>query len=89
MIDFKRYDKAVIVSGYADFHCLIKHLQQTKKLQTALVPSTKNCSILIKKIVCGDLSLISDLRKKLEYKKGSDKRKKPHQDKTGRDTFQS
>lgn len=27
MIDFKRYRKAIIVSGDGDFHCLIKYLQ--------------------------------------------------------------
>lgn len=81
MIDFKRYDKAIIVSGDGDFHCLIKYLQKKKKLQTVLVPSAKNCSILIKKIMCGDLTLITDLKKKLEYKKRKNK-KKPLQDET-------
>ena len=40
-----------------------------KKLETVLVPTEKNCSILIKKALEGNLSLVSDLRKKLEYKK--------------------
>jgi len=49
MIDFRKYNKAVIVSGDGDFHCLIKYLQEQKKLLTVLVPSQKNCSRLIKK----------------------------------------
>ncbi len=69
MIDFKRYKKAIIVTGDGDFHCLIKYLQEQKKLETVLVPSAKNCSSLIKKIVKGDLSLVSDLKNKIEYKK--------------------
>ena len=31
MIDYKLYDKAIIVSGDGDFHCLIKYLQEKKK----------------------------------------------------------
>jgi len=69
MIDYKHYDKAIIVSGDGDFHCLVKYLQEKKKLETILVPSAKNCSVLIKRIVKGNLTLVSDLQKKLEYKK--------------------
>lgn len=69
MIDYNRYDTAIIISGDGDFHCLIKYLKGKKKLCTTLVPSEKNCSILIKKIMKGDLALVSDLRKKLEYQK--------------------
>lgn len=79
MIDFKHYDQAVIVSGDGDFHCLIKYLQEKKKLKTVLVPSADNCSILIKRLLKGNLTLVSDLRRKIEYKK---KQKRPRQDKT-------
>jgi len=90
MIDYKRYGKAIIVSGDGDFHCLIKYLQGKNKLETVLVPSAKNCSALIKKALGGSLTLVSDLRKKLEYKKVKKKkevakkrtRKKPLQDRT-------
>src|SRR3989338_9619013 len=33
MIEFKNYDKAVIVSGDGDFHCLVKYLLDQKKLK--------------------------------------------------------
>lgn len=69
MIDYKRYDKAIIVSGDGDFHCLIKYLQEQKKLETVLVPTSKNCSILIKKIIKGNLTLVSDLKNKIQYKR--------------------
>jgi uncharacterized LabA/DUF88 family protein len=83
MIDFKRYKKAIIVSGDGDFHCLIQYLQEQKKLHTVLVPTHKNCSALIKRIVKGKLTLVSDLRKKIEYKEPSKKtRKRPLQDRT-------
>lgn len=87
MIDFKYYKKAIIVSGDGDFHCLVKYLQDEKKLETVLVPTAKNCSILIKKALGGKLTLVSDLKKKLQYKKRRKKtktikRKKPLQDGT-------
>lgn len=69
MIDYPHYKKAVIVTGDGDFHCLIKYLQEKKKLLTVLVPTAKNCSVLIKRIVKGDLTLVSDLKKKIEFKK--------------------
>lgn len=76
MIDFKKYNQAIIVSGDGDFHCLIKYLQEKNKLKTVLAPSSKNCSSLISKILKGNLSLISDLRNKLEYKKRASSRRK-------------
>jgi uncharacterized LabA/DUF88 family protein len=78
MIDFEKYKKAVIVSGDGDFHCLIKYLKECNKLKTVLVPSSKNCSSLIKRILGGNLSLVSDLKHKIEYKN----KKMPLQDKT-------
>ena len=74
MIDYKKYDKALIVSGDGDFHCLLKYLQEKNKLETVLVPTSKNCSSLIRKLVKGNLALVSDLRKKIEYKKRASKR---------------
>ena len=70
MIDFNYYYKAVIVSGDGDFHCLIKYLQEKNKLLTVLVPSSKNCSALIKRIAKGNISLVSDLKSKVGYKNG-------------------
>lgn len=32
MIDFENYNKAIIVTGDGDFHCLIKYLLENKKL---------------------------------------------------------
>jgi uncharacterized LabA/DUF88 family protein len=67
MIDYKLYHQAIIVSGDGDFHCLIKYLQEKNKLKTVLVPSEKACSILIKKLLRGNLSLITDLKNKITY----------------------
>lgn len=37
MIEFNKYDKAVIVSGDWDFYCLIKYLRENGKLETVIV----------------------------------------------------
>ncbi|MDZ7587482.1 MAG: NYN domain-containing protein [Patescibacteria group bacterium] len=33
MIEWRNFDKAIIVSGDGDFHCLIEYLEQKKKLK--------------------------------------------------------
>jgi uncharacterized LabA/DUF88 family protein len=48
MIEFEHYNKAVIVSGDGDFHCLIEYLDQKRKLLKVLVPSQKYSSLLRK-----------------------------------------
>lgn len=49
MIEFKNYEKAVIVSGDGDFHCLIEYLEEQKKLENLLVPNQKRFSSLLRK----------------------------------------
>jgi uncharacterized LabA/DUF88 family protein len=46
MIEFRNYDKAIIVSGDGDFHCLVEHLEQKKKLLKIIVPNKKYSSLL-------------------------------------------
>ena len=48
MIEKERYDKAIIVSGDGDFHCLIEYLVDQKRLQRVLVPNRKYSSLLRK-----------------------------------------
>jgi uncharacterized LabA/DUF88 family protein len=69
MIDYKAYEKALIVSGDGDFYCLVKYLQEKQKLLTVLIPTSKNCSSLLTNILKGDISLVSALRSKIEHKK--------------------
>lgn len=47
MIEFACYNKAVIVTGDGDFHCLIEHLIGKKKLARLLVPNRKKYSQLL------------------------------------------
>ena len=48
-IEFKNYDKAVIVSGDGDFHCLLEYLENKKKLQAVIIPNRYSESSLLRK----------------------------------------
>ncbi|MDE2001079.1 MAG: NYN domain-containing protein [Patescibacteria group bacterium] len=72
MIDYREYDKAVIVSGDGDFHCLADYLVKNNKLECVLIPNRRKFSALLKKINKSDkkyLNFMTDLRAKLELKK--------------------
>ena len=48
MIQYPNYDKAIIVSGDGDFHCLVEYLAGKDKLLKILAP-TKHYSSLLRK----------------------------------------
>jgi uncharacterized LabA/DUF88 family protein len=48
MADYSDYDRAVIVSGDGDFHCLIDYLHERNKLMAILIPNESRCSQLLK-----------------------------------------
>ena len=67
MIELDNFDKAIIVSGDGDFHCLIEYLETKDKLFRILVPNRKYSGLLRKfhrYIVRIDL-----LRNKLEFRR--------------------
>ncbi len=69
MIQYKNYDKAVIVSGDGDFHCLIEYLEEKKKLLKILAP-TKHYSGLLRRFNNNNYIVRIDLlRGSLEQKK--------------------
>ena len=68
LIDYKKYDKAVIVSSDGDFRCLAEYLYENKKLEKVISPDLKNCSILLKKSAKEKIVFMDNLREKLEYK---------------------
>lgn len=39
MIEFPNFDKAIIVSGDGDFHCLVEHLEEKEKLLRICTPN--------------------------------------------------
>jgi len=70
MIELQNYDKALIISGDGDFHCLVKYLLENNKLGQLLIPNRYKFSALLKfKIFRPYLRYMNDLRDKLSYKK--------------------
>ncbi len=66
MIEYKNYDKAIIVSGDGDFHCLIHFLESKNKLQYVITPN-RNYSSLLREF-SSYIVRIDWLRKSLELK---------------------
>jgi len=82
MIEYERYEKAVIVTGDGDFHCLAKYLFEQKKLEALLIPNRFRFSALLKfKMFRPFLRYMNDLEKRLAYKEQVQK-KRPHKDGT-------
>jgi NYN domain len=78
MIEYQNYEKAVIVTGDGDFHCLVHHLIQNDKLKAVIIPNKLSFSALYKMdYIKPFLRYMNDLQEKLEYKK-----KRPHKDET-------
>ena len=49
MIQYPNYEKAIIVSGDGDFHCLVEYLQKQGKLAHVFIPNPKKYSALLRK----------------------------------------
>lgn len=70
MIDYAKYEEAILVSGDGDFYCLAKYLIENKKLAALLIPNKHKFSALLKfKQIRPYLRFMNDLRSKLSYKK--------------------
>ena len=67
MIQFNNYDKAIIVSGDGDFHCLVEYLVSQNKLLLILAPN-KYYSRLLKPF-SRFIVRVDRLRESLELKK--------------------
>ena len=66
MIEYPNYDKAIIISGDGDFHCLVEYLDKKNKLLRVIVPSKQYSSLLRK--FSHYITNIGLLREKLERK---------------------
>lgn len=69
MIEFDNYDKAVIITGDGDFHCLVQYLYAKNKLKCVLAPNQNKYSALLKKSGKEKLLFMNNLKRKLKYKK--------------------
>lgn len=48
MIEYKNFNKAIIISGDGDFYCLVEYLKFQNKLEKLIVPGPKYSSLLRK-----------------------------------------
>ncbi|MST04427.1 MAG: NYN domain-containing protein [Candidatus Pacebacteria bacterium] len=81
MIDYKNYDKAVIVTGDGDFNCLVNYLIEKEKLKVLLIPNRFKFSALLKfKNIKSFLAYMNDLKEKLALR--ALKKKRPYKDGT-------
>ena len=67
MIEYPNYDKAVIVSGDGDYHCLVEYLKRQGKLHKLIIPNRYKFSSLLRKFA-PDMAYMNDLKGKLGYK---------------------
>lgn len=81
MIEFANYNKAVIVSGDGDFHCLVKYLLKRKKLQRLTIPNRKSYSSLLKEFYV-HCEFLDQMDKKLGIIKNGRRRFKHSHSKT-------
>ena len=68
MVDYEKYDKAIIVTSDGDFYSLVKYLYKKDKLRCVISPYVKTCSTLLKKTAKEKIVFMINLRKKLEHK---------------------
>jgi uncharacterized LabA/DUF88 family protein len=64
MVEYKNYNKAIIVSGDGDFYCLIEYLEEKGKLYKIIAPNTRYSSLLKK--FTGYIVVIPPLKEKLK-----------------------
>ena len=69
MIEYRNYDKALIVTGDGDFYCLVEYLLKNDKLLNLMIPDRRSYSSLFRKIM-SHIVFVSDLKNKLEFIKG-------------------
>lgn len=75
MLEYNNFDKAIIISGDGDFHCLVDYLRKKNKLYKVGIPNRFNYSVLLRDFRSYHF-YISGLRAKLEYRNFQNYRRK-------------
>lgn len=68
MIEYKNYDKALIVTGDGDLHCLVDYFIRNDKLLKLMIPNKNSFSSLFRKMM-PYIVFMNNLRGMLEYNK--------------------
>jgi uncharacterized LabA/DUF88 family protein len=66
MIEYPNYNKAVIISGDGDFHCLIKYLSIKEKLEKLIIPNQYKYSSLLREFL-PSVAFMNGLKAKLGH----------------------
>lgn len=69
MLEINNFDKAVIVAGDGDYHCIIKHLKENQKLRIVLVPDKNKISELIPTASGGQFNTMNQMYEKIGFAK--------------------
>lgn len=70
MIEYENYNKAIIITGDGDFHCLVHYLIGKNKLEALIIPNKLRFSALLKMShIKTFLRYMNDLKNKLSYTK--------------------
>lgn len=67
MIDYEKYNKAIIVTGDGDFSCLVKYFYEKQKLLKLIVPNKNKYSLFLRKTAKEKIESLTNLREKLEF----------------------
>lgn len=73
MLDYDKYNKAVLVSSDGDFYSLVNYLYEQEKLEIVLSPNKEKCSVLLQKSAREKIWYMNNMRKKLEYTRSNEK----------------
>ena len=68
VIDYPKYDRALIGISDGDFACLVRYLEEQKKLLRVVSPNRKGCSALLKRASKGLIGFLEDLRGRIEFR---------------------
>ena len=72
MVEYPKYDKALIITNDGDFYCLVDYLIKQDKLLKLMIPNRKAFSSLFRKLM-PHIVFLDNLRDKLEFIKGKHK----------------
>lgn len=67
MIEYKNYDKALIVTGDGDFYCLVEYLLKMHKLLKLMIPNKNKFSSFYRKMMA-NIVFMNNLKQAVEYK---------------------
>lgn len=71
MIEYPRYDKAVLVTSDGDFYSLARYLYDNQKLEVVLSPKKQRCSKLLRKSAKEKMRYLDTLQEKIAKRKGT------------------